>query len=342
MRVNIGQLAKALKSLAPVYLISGDEPLQLNEAADAIRFAGKEAGYISREIFTVDSHFNWNEFIAIATSGSIFSEKKIIDLRIPSGAPGQAGGKAIVELCQQANPDNLILITLPKIDKKSQQARWFQAMDKVGVVVQIWPLQGDAFFQWLKARAVSRGVQLDLAAAKGLASRTEGNLLAAAQEIEKLYGLYGSEPIDLNALESVVADSSRFDVYSLTKPLLTGQLKRTDKILQGLKAEAIAPPVLVWAIAKELRILIRILTGLQRGESKPVIYRELGLWEQRQRDIEVLLPNLQLNTVFQALLMSAKADRQIKGQESGDCWETFLAIGYLFHCAAQSKSNKKR
>ncbi len=340
MRVNLGQLDRALKNLVPVYLVSGDEPLQLNEAADAIRAAGKEAGYASREIFTVDSHFNWNEFMAIAASGSIFSEKKIIDLRFSTATPGQAGGKMLIEWCQQANPDYLLLITLPKIDKKSQQTRWFQAIDKAGVVLQIWPIQGRDLIPWLTQRATKLGIHLQPQAVKSLAVRVEGNLLAAAQEIEKLYVLYGSTDIDVDKLEAAVGNSARFDVYSLTQPLFAGKLRRVDKILQGLKAEAVAPPVIVWALAKELRILMRILTGLRHGEAKSAIYRELGLWEQRQREIEALLPALQLNTLYQALTLSAKADRQIKGQERGDYWETFLSIAALFNSSVSGLANR--
>jgi DNA polymerase III subunit delta len=327
MRLRQGQLAAALgKELAPVYFITGDEPLQLGEAADAVRLAARNKGYAGREVFSAETGFNWSELTASAGAMSIFSERKILDLRIPSGKPGKEGAKAIMDYCARLPEDTLLLITAGKLAGTALKSRWFQTLDKLGVVIQVWPLQGRDLIQWLQQRMQSKGLQVDQEGLKILASRIEGNLLAAAQEIEKLYILFGVGKLTTQQIMSAVADSSRYDVFNLTDSLLAAQLNRAVKILQGLQAEAIAAPVVLWAITREARMLLAI----KQTANKDSAFRKYQVWDKRKRLVNAALDRLTVKELEQVLLLSAEVDRQIKGEQTGDPWETLLAVCMRF------------
>jgi DNA polymerase III subunit delta len=327
MRLRQGQLAAALgKELAPVYFITGDEPLQLGEAADAVRLAARNKGYAGREVFSAETGFNWSELTASAGAMSIFSERKILDLRIPSGKPGKEGAKAIMDYCARLPEDTLLLITAGKLAGTALKSRWFQTLDKLGVVIQVWPLQGRDLIQWLQHRMQSKGLQVDQEGLKILASRIEGNLLAAAQEIEKLYILFGVGKLTTQQIMSAVADSSRYDVFNLTDSLLAAQLNRVVKILQGLQAEAIAAPVVLWAITREARMLLAI----KQTANKDSAFRKYQVWDKRKRLVNAALDRLTVKELEQVLLLSAEVDRQIKGEQTGDPWETLLAVCMRF------------
>jgi len=330
MRVNSGQLAASLKKLAPVYFITGDEPLQLGEVADAIREAAKKAGYSSREVFSVETGFEWGELALAADSMSIFADKKVIDLRLPSGKPGTEGSKALIDYCQRIPDDTLLIVTAPKVTGATLKSKWAQALDQAGVIVQVWPLDGHDLIQWLQGRAQKRGLQIAPDGIKLLASLVEGNLLAAAQEIEKLYILYGEKSISKQAVEDVVADSARFDVFKLTDSILAGRVSRAIKILNGLKAEGIAAPVIVWALAREARLLVNIKIEISQGKNKEQVLKSNRLWDKRKQLVGAAISRMDMQQLEKTLLLCSTADRQIKGREKGDCWETFISICALF------------
>lgn len=330
MRLNAEQLAGSLKQLAPVYFVTGDEPLQQGEVADAIRLAAKNAGYLTREVLSVETGFQWGELALVADSLSLFADKKIIDLRLPSGKPGTEGAKALINYCQRLPEDTLLLITAPKVTGATLKAKWCQALDQAGVIVQVWPLDGAALIQWLQRRTQNRGLQIAPDGIRLLASRIEGNLLAAAQEIEKLYILYGDATISKQSVEQAVADSARFDVFKLTDCVLAGRMSRAIKILNGLKAEGIAAPVVLWALARETRMLINIKIAINQGQNKELVFKNNRLWDKRKQLVNAILSRMNLQKLQEILLQCAKADRQIKGQEQGDCWETLLSLCMLF------------
>ncbi len=325
------KLGEALqKGLAPVYFLSGDEPLQLGEAADAIRKAARQAGFSEREVISVDSHFEWHLLAETASSLSLFADKKIIDLRIPDGKLGNDGAKALQAYCNHLPSDTLVLISTAKIAATSLKTRWFEAIDDCGVVVQIWPLDGMDLIHWLQQRAAQRGLQIELEGIKLLASKIEGNLLAAAQEIEKLYVLYGARLISAETITDVVADSSRYDVFKLVDAILSGRTKRILKIVQGLREEGIAAPVVLWGLTREARLLLSIQTQLQQRIPKEQVFKNHQLWDKRKVLINDALSKLTRKQLFDVLVLSAKADQQIKGQQQGDPWETLLHICLLF------------
>jgi len=331
MRLKPEQITSALqKGLAPVYFISGDEPLQLGETADAIRAAARSAGYDLREVLVADAGFSWNELTESAGSLSVFSDKKIIDLRLPTGTPGADGSKALIAYCERVPEDTLLLITAAKLAGSSLKTQWFQALDKVGCVIQVWPLEGQDLMHWLQQRMQRRGLQAETEAIKILASRIEGNLLAAAQEIEKLYVLYGEGRLSNQQIFEVVADSSRFDVFKLMDSVLAARVERIIRILSGLQAEGVAAPVVLWVLTREARVLIRIKQALAQGQNKAQVFKNNQIWDKRQQLVGDALNRLRDSDLNNILVLSAKADRQIKGQQQGEPWETLLAVCLMF------------
>lgn len=331
MRLKPDQLESVLqKGLAPLYFISGDEPLQQGEVADAIRAAARKAGYGSREVLVADSHFSWNELTESASSLSIFADKKIIDLRWPTGSPGTEGAKALSAYCGHLPEDTLLLITAAKLAGSSLKTQWFQALDKAGCIIQVWPLDGHDLMRWLQQRMLRRGLQAETEGIKILASRIEGNLLAAAQEIEKLYVLYGEGHLSNQQIFDVVADSSRFDVFKLMDAVLEARTDRLLKILSALKAEGVAAPVVLWALTREARVFIKIKQALAQGQNRALAFKNNQIWDKRQQLVSDVLSRLNDNDLNAILTLSAKADRQIKGQQSGEAWETLLAVCLLF------------
>jgi DNA polymerase-3 subunit delta len=334
MRIKPEQLSATLqKGLKPVYFITGDEPLQLGEMADAVRKSAKKNGFESREIISAETGFEWNQLAFTADSLSIFADKKIIDLRLPSGTPGTDGSKALIAYCQRLPEDTLLLITAGKIAGSALKSRWFEALDKVGVVIQVWPLEGQDLIRWLQQRMQQRGLHTDAEGLRVLASRVEGNLLAAAQEIEKLYVLYGTGNLSNQQIVEVVADSSRYDVFKLMDCVLSARINRILKVLSGLRSEGIAAPIVLWALTRDARLLIKIKLALSQGQNKDVVFKNNQIWDKRKQLIDHALNRLGDSDLNSLLVLSAKADRQIKGQEQGDAWETLLAICLRFASA---------
>lgn len=331
MRYKPEQLEAALeKGLQPVYLITGDEPLQVGEAADAIRDAARRADYNVREVISIDHGNEWPQLAEEADFLSIFADKKIIDLRLSSAKPGIEGSKALLDYCQRLPTDTLLLMTIGKLDAASQKTKWFQAIDSVGAIVQVWPLQGADLLNWLQRRAERKGMRLEQAAIKILAGRIEGNLLAAAQEIEKLFILHGKAEINKAMIEAAVADSSRFDVFKLTDALLAGKHNRVVKILNGLKAEGIAAPVVLWALSREARILFNVKTELKLGRHQDAVFKANQVWDKRKLLVQDALRRLSLEQIESLLLVGAKADTQAKGQAVGDVWDTLFQLCLSF------------
>lgn len=330
MRLKAEQLEAALKkNLAPVYLIAGDEPLQLGEAADAIRRTAKKAGFENREVLTVDPHFEWASLGEAADSFSIFADKKIIDLRLPSGKPGAEGSKALSEYCARLPEDTLLLITSGKLDSASLKSKWAQTLDKTGIIIQIWPPSGQDLINWLQNRMANKGLFGDREGLRLLAGRVEGNLLAAAQEIEKLFVLHGPKQLSRHDIESAVADSSRYDVFNLCDAMLAGKTGRILKMLQGLKSEGTAEPLVLWALTRDIRLLISIKTARCQGFSKDQALRNAHVWENRKGLVLGAEQRLKLTQLNKALLMSTEADRRIKGASKGNAWDMLTQICLL-------------
>jgi len=327
MRIPLSQLQTTLsKNLAPLYLLTGDEPLQLGEAADEIRQRAKQAGFLNREILVAEGNFDWKQLLFAADSYSLFADKKLLDLRVPSGKFGIEGAKVISHYCEEPPADTLLLISCGKLESASLKSRWFQALDKIGVVVQIMPLAGAELMAWLQQRLNKRGLQVEMTGVKLLASRIEGNLLAASQESEKWYGLYGEGQLSSAMVENAGSYSSRFDVFKLSEAALTGKINRVTRILQALELEGAAAPVVLWAFSKEARALMELKTAT----NKELVFKKHFIWDSRKQQINQALSRLSVSQLQQIFILTAQADRQIKGQQPGSYWETLLHIGLTF------------
>lgn len=323
MQLRADQLAaQAKKSLLPVYLVSGDEPLQMMEAMDALRLAAREQGFATREILSATKDFSWDHLTAAANSMSLFAEKRVLELRIEGSGPGKEGGQALVEYCQRPADDAVLLIQLGKIDKRSQSAKWFKAIDGIGAVTQIWPVKPANLPQWLQQRLRSRGLQLERDAVALLAARVEGNLLAAAQEVEKLvllFGDQGQQTLTLREVADAVANSARYSVYDLVDTACKGAAAQANHILQGLRQEGVAPVLVLWALTNEVRNLYGMANRMAQGEpEQKVLYQ---VWESRKRVVAAALQRLSLPSWGILLRLCAEADQVVKGARRGRQWD---------------------
>ena len=326
MKIYLDQLDRQLAGkLAPVFLLSGDEPLQMLEAADAIRQAGKAAGFTHREIFTVDTGFDWGSLWEACHSYSLFGEARIIDLRL-SGKPDKTGAEALLNVTGQLPDDAILLISIPKLTKTELNAKWIVAVEKIGLLVQIYPPEGDKLLRWLDRRLNSKGLLADQSGLRILATLVEGNLLAAAQEIEKLHILFGSGQLSGRNIQDSVADSARYDVFDLAEQVLKGDSGKSYRVLMCLKGEGIAAPVVLWAITRELRLINSIRTEIASGLSAEAVYSKFRLWDSRKALVGLALQRLNQTAIQQGFILAGKADQVIKGVLPGDAWDALLTL----------------
>jgi DNA polymerase-3 subunit delta len=329
MKLDPSRLDKHLQGeLLPVYLVFGDEPLQSMEAITALRAAARKQGYTGREVLEVDKSFNWDRLAFSANSLSLFAERRILELHLPSGSPGKEGSEALTAYAERPPQDTVLLIDSGKIDVRSQKSKWFQALDSVGGTVQIWPVKAQHLPAWIDRRLRSLGMQAEREAVALLALRTEGNLLAAAQEIEKLSLLYArpgaSVNLSLRQVADAVADSSRYSIYDLADAALAGETARTMRILAGLRQEDTAATLVLWALHSEIRTLYGLKQRLQAGESMARVLAEV--WDSRKPRVERALGRLSLPTWSILLQLCARADLAVKGMHAGREWDVLQEI----------------
>ena len=321
------QLHAALgKQLAPIYLVSGDEPLLIQEACDSIRAAARKQGFGERELYHADANFEWGQLLSAANSLSLFAEKKIIELRMPSGKPGDKGGKILQEYAQSPAPDNLLLIVTDKLDGATQKSKWFKAIEDAGQHIQVWPITAGNLPRWIGQRLQQAGLQADADAIELLSSRIEGNLLAAVQEIEKLKLLANSGRISFELMASAVADSARYDVFGLTDKALHGDARAAVKNLQGLKTEGTEPITILWAISRDIRTLIQVSQAVAQGKHFDWAAKQAGVWDKRQPLVQAALRRLKPAQLQQLLRKANGIDKAIKGMRNAEPWDELLDL----------------
>lgn len=321
------QLGAALsKGLAPIYLISGDEPLLVQEACDQIRRAARDRQFNERELYHGDANFDWNQVLSSANSLSLFADKKIIELRIASGKPGDKGSKVISEYAAMPSDDNLLLIVTPKLDAAAQKSKWLKAIEDRGIHVQIWPITPAQLPRWIGTRLQQVGLHADSSAIDLLASRVEGNLLAAAQEIEKLALLTTDKTISHELMASAVADSARYDIFGLTDKALYGDARAAVKTLHGLKTEGTEPITILWALTRDIRALVQISMATAQGKNIEMAAKQAGIRDKRLPLIRAALQRLK-PAQLQMLLRKANAiDKAIKGMRNAEPWDELLDL----------------
>ncbi len=313
------------KGLAPVYLVFGDEPLQSGEATDAIRQAARSAGFVGWELYFVQAGFTWGTLRESADTLSLFGDRRLLDVRFPE-KPDRDGAEWVSDYVSHPPPDCVLLLTAGKLASEEQRKPWFVAVEQRGVVLQVRPLEGSALIQWLDRRMNAKGLLADQAGLRLLAARVEGNLLAAAQEIEKLAVIFGPGRIEDGQIANAVADAARYDVFDLVEAVLVDRGPRAQRILEGLKAEGTAPAVVLWALAREARTLASIAFAVAGGERPEAALTRQKVWDSRKKLFNEALRRIDLGGWQDALLLCARADRIIKGQEPGNAWDALFDV----------------
>ena len=323
-----GHLAK---TLAPLYVITSDEFLLALEVADKIRRVAKTQGFLEREILTVERSFKWGSLLAANQSQSLFGDKKLIDLRIPTGKPGKDGGAALQEYVANLSPDNLTLITLPKLDWATQKAAWVGSLQQAAVYIDIPLVERAHLPNWIAQRLSAQGQSADRPSLDFIADRVEGNLLAAHQEIQKLALLHPPGKLSFEIIHDAVLNVARYDVFKLNEAMLAGDVTRLVRMLDGLRAEGEALPLVLWAVAEELRTLLKLKSGMAQGRPLGVLLKEYRIWGPREKLMEPALRRVTLATLRAALQEAAQVDKMVKGLRAkafaGDAWDALLQLG---------------
>ncbi|MDP1682502.1 MAG: DNA polymerase III subunit delta [Burkholderiales bacterium] len=327
MLLRPDKLSAHLQSgLKPLYVVTGDEPLLALEAADAIRARAKEQGYLEREVLTVEAHFNWGSLQAASASLSLFASLRVLEIRIPTGKPGNEGAAALEAFCADLPPDTVSLVLLPKLDKRSKDSAWFSALSQAGVVIDVYPVDLDALPEWIARRLATQNQSADRETLAFLAESVEGNLLAAHQEIQKLGLLYPARKLTFDEVSEAVLNVSRFDVFQLGDAMLNGDAARAARILDGLRGEGVKPIPILGVLAWLTRSLNKAKLALTRGTDMSGALREGGFWGDRQNLARRALPRLSAETLAHAQRHAAEIDRMSKGLKPGDVWDELLTL----------------
>ncbi len=357
MQLAPNQLAAHLsKGPGSLYILHGDEPLLIQEAADAIRAAARTLGFTERSVFTVaGANFDWSGVLAAAGSQSLFADRQLLEVRIPSGKPGKEGGQALGQIAEQSrgNDSTLTLISLPRLDKATKNSAWFTSLDALGITLEVASVERAVLAQWLAQRLAAQ----DQRVAPGevgqrtlqfFADRVEGNLLAAHQEIQKLALLYQPGELTFEQVESAVLDVARYDVFKLSEAVLAGQRVRVQRMLDGLRAEGVAEVLVHYSLSEDIRALKRVKDAIGQGRPMPMALREQRVWGARERLFERVLPRLSVAALDELLQAAHQVDGIVKGLKRpdwpADNWQALqrLAIRLCGHCAALPTARHSR
>jgi DNA polymerase-3 subunit delta len=322
------------RGLAGIYLVSGDEPLLVGEAADAIRAAARAAGYADRRVFFIDRSFNWDELRLANQSLSLFAERRLFELRMPNGKPDK-GAALLAELAAQSAPDLTYLLITDKLDRKVSDAPWVQAIERHGAWVQIFPVEAAALPGWLRARAKALQLEIDPEASQLIVDRVEGNLLAAQQELEKLGLLANGATIGVDLVLRSVGDSARYDVFQLAEAAAAGDAARAFRVLLGLKSEGVEPTLILWALVRELRGMWQARERDRLRSVTSLAARGSG-WNLAANPSARALARLKKLPLAPLLLQASHTDRVIKGLSAGDAWSALTGLTGAFAGALQA------
>ena len=318
------------KTLAPLYVIASDEHLLALEAADRIRKTARAQGYTERDVLTVERTFKWGELLAANQALSLFGDKKLIELRIPTGKPGKDGSAALQSYARDLSPDNLTLITLPKLDWQTAKATWVTALQQAAVYIDIPNVERAQLPAWIGMRLSSQGQNAERQSLDFIADRVEGNLLAAHQEIQKLGLLYEPGRLSFEQVHDAVLNVARYDVFKLSEAMLGGDPARLARMLEGLKGEGEALPLVLWAVSEEIRTLLKLKSGMAQGRPLGALLKEYRIWGPRERMMEPALRRVSVATLEAALQEAAQVDRMVKGLRAkafaGDAWDAMLQL----------------
>ncbi len=333
MQIKTEQLNSHLaKQLLPTYLISGEVPLLIQESRDAIIKTAKKNGFTEHQRFTVDKSFDWSEVLSITQSYSLFGEKTIIDIRSENLSLSKAAKTTLQNCVESLSTDHIIILTLGKLTAAQKNSAWCKAINKVGGIITIWPIQPENFLSWIQQRARLMKLKLDNDATHALAQRTEGNLLATQQSLLKLQLLHPNEIINEQHIEKITSANSRHSVFDLSQSILLGQTLKSQQIITGLKQEGIDPTLVLWSISREIQTLIPLKNKTNQGASIDSLLT--GRWFTRNNAIKKAIGRLSLNTLNHLLKKAHHTDLIIKGHEQGNPWLAIKELA-LEYCQSQ-------
>ncbi|MCS6765788.1 MAG: DNA polymerase III subunit delta [Candidatus Protistobacter heckmanni] len=328
--------------LAPIYVLHGDEHLLVLEAVDAIRKAARAHGYSEREVHTAERGFAWADLLNAGQSMSLFGDRKLVELRIPTGKPGKEGGQAIRDYAaaqlQNADPDTVTLVTLPRLDMTTQKSAWFAALEAAGVGVKIDLVDRSRLPQWISARLAAQQQKVPTGEAgrralQFIADKVEGNLLAAHQEIQKLGLLFPAGEISFEQIQDAVLNVARYDVFKLSEAMLSGDMARLARMLDGLRGEGESHVLALWAMTEEIRVLCKVRKGLDEGKPMAQLLRDNRVWGARERLVPDALGRLDARRLRAALSLSSRLDRLAKGLREpelpANVWDGLLDLGLM-------------
>lgn len=322
MKLTYFQLEQHLKTqLAPVYIISGEELLLKQDAINIIRKAAKLAGLNERIRITPEAGFDWEELYSMLYSTSLLAEKRLIELDFRDISPNKTAAKILESYGEKTVSDNVLLIDIGKIDDKISKSAWYKSLDKTGMVVAIWPIPREQLPQWIINRAKKYKLQINMDAANLLADYVEGNLVAAAQTIEKIYLFKQEGAIDSSLIQTIITDESRFTVFDFIESLISGNKAKSLHILEALKQDGTEPVLILWAITRELRMLIEMSQQLKQGLTYENIFQKHRIFAKRQNTVRKFLSNASTEKCLNHLPHAAEIDRMIKGSIPGNVWE---------------------
>lgn len=327
MKVYPERIGEAMdRNIAPIYVVSGDEPLLVQESCDLIRFKLRENGFSERQLFHADANYDWEDVLFSGNSMSLFAEKKLLEVRLPGGKPGDKGAAAIKTYVESLPEDTVLMLVLPKVDASSQRTKWFKALDDNGVFVQVWPIDLEKMPKWISERFRRAGLKADREAVELMVDRVEGNLLAAIQEIERLRLIVDGGQVTAKHVVDGVADSSRYDVFDVIDAALSQDAGRTLKIITGLKLEGAELLSLVYLIAREFRLLVAMADQIGSGKSVDAAMQSGRVWNNRKSVVGACLRARSMSELLEAERRVARLDQLCKGIGKGDPWRELTDI----------------
>ena len=331
MQLKLSQLSTHLnRQLASVYLLHGDEPLLQIEAAKSIREAATRAGFVDREVLVADAGFNWQQVTAANMSMSLFGSRRVLDLRLPTGKPGVEGAKVLEQVGANPSPDNVLLISCPRLDRTGTSSDWYNALESAGIAIAIPPLERDELPAWIAQRLSRNEQRATNDVLQYLADLTEGNLLAAQQEIDKLALLLPSGEITQQQIESIVANVARYDNGELSEALLDGDVERVCRILTSLQAEGDAVQLVLWQMAEDTHGLLTVAPAVRDGPGVSNALRNARVWGRRQGPMEKAVRRVDGRALAKLVPELARLDRISKGIGKGEVWDETRAYALRF------------
>lgn len=327
MQIRPEQLTAQLnKNLAPIYLLSSDEPFLLQEAADTVRAAAREQGFDERQLLQVDQKFDWHCLQLETQNPSLFAEKKLLELRLPNAKPGDKGSKALQEYVANAPADIVLLLVFGKLDASAMRSKWLKTLDSKACICRLWPIDTQKLPGWINQRLQQRGLSAERDAVLLLAEKVEGNLLAAAQEVDKLALSASGQQLDVDTVRQAIGDSARYSVFNLLDACLQGKAADAQRMLAGLRGEGVDTLALLWVFAKEIRLLLAIHYAMQAGMSAQQAMHNMKVWKNRAALVNRALQNSTPRQLEQLLLLAGAIDQASKGMRKANAWDELASL----------------